>query len=77
MENPLVGLRVDGSVNVFLADSREECREAVVVVLAPLFEWMVVTPRALNSESQEELSGVFNLFVDLVHFAVPDDGGID
>ena len=39
----------------------EERREAVVVLLAPLLERMVVAAGALNAQAQEELGRVFEL----------------
>ena len=43
------------------ADLGEERREAVVVLLAPLLERMVVAAGALNPQAQEELGRVFDL----------------
>ena len=57
----------------FAADLREERREAVVVVLAPLLERMMVALRALQPHAEEELRGVFELLLRLLHLAIPGD----
>ena len=56
--------------------AREECREAVIVVLAPFLEGMMVALGALEAESEKELGGVFDLFIELVDLAVPSDGRV-
>ena len=43
------------------ADLREERREAVVVLLAPLLERMVVAAGTLDAQAQEQLGRVFDL----------------
>ena len=73
VEDAFVGLSFDGAINILLRNSRKKCREAVVIVLTPFFEWMVMTPCTLNSKPEKKLSSVFDLLVDLVNFTVPDD----
>ena len=51
--------------------AREEGREAVVVLLAPLFERMVMAAGTLDSQAQEQLGRVFDLLVAVLHFAIP------
>ncbi len=55
------------------ADLREERREAVVVLLAPLLERMVMAAGTLNPQAEEQLGRVFDLLVDVLHLAIPGD----
>src|SRR5690606_30643916 len=78
VEDPLLGRAgVSSAGEVLAADAAEEGGEAEVVVLAPLLEWVVMAAGALNPQAQEQLRDVFHLLVDLVDFAVPDDGRVE
>src|SRR4051812_38235411 len=48
-------LLLAGIFRRFAPHPRKECCEAVVIFLAPLFEWMVMTTGTLNAHAQEEL----------------------
>ena len=69
MEDPLFA----GLHALLAADPREERREAVVILLAPFLERMMMAAGALNPQPEEELGRVFHLLVDLLHLAIPGD----
>ncbi|MCS1407922.1 MAG: hypothetical protein M2R45_01085 [Verrucomicrobia subdivision 3 bacterium] len=70
-DDVFTGARSRGST-----DSREERREAVVVVLTPFFKGMMVTLSTLESNAEEELGSVFDLFVEFLDLAISSDGWV-
>src|SRR5207237_8635637 len=57
------------------SDAREERRHAVVILLAPFLERMVVAAGTLDPQAEEQLGGIFHLLVDHPHLLVPGDAG--
>ena len=55
------------------AHAAEECRETIIVILAPALEGMVVALRALHSHAEEKLCHVFDLILGILHALVPRD----
>jgi hypothetical protein len=54
----------------------EEGGEAVVVLLAPLLEGMMMALGALHARAEEELRDVFHLLLLLLHLTIPRDGRV-
>ena len=54
-------------------DLAEERGEAVVVLLAPLLERMMMALRALHAHAEEELRHVLELLLRLLHALIPSD----
>ena len=75
-EDPLVANLVVATDDVLAADAAEERRQAVVIVLTPLFKRVVVATGTLDSQTQEQLRHVFDLLIGLIDFAIPRDGRI-
>ena len=61
----------------FLPSERgEERREAIVILLTPLFERMVVTLCALQADAGKKLRHILELLLRFLHRTVPRDRGI-
>src|SRR5438094_5940804 len=60
----------------FMAYLREKRGKAVVILLAPFLEGVMVALGALHSSAEEELRGVFEFGLWIAHALVPDDSGI-
>ena len=61
---------------VFVADLSEKRGEAVIILLAPFLERMMMTLRALQSHAEEKLRGVFEFRLRFAHLTIPGDGGV-
>ena len=74
MKDPL---RISKPVRVFLAaNTAEEGLVAIVVLLAPALERVMMTPRALDPHPEEQLGGVFDLLLGFVYRPLPADSRV-
>src|SRR5436190_10946111 len=60
----------------FAVHLTEEGGEAVVILLTPFFERVVMALRALQSHAEEKLRGVLQFRLRLAHVVIPGDGRI-
>src|SRR5690606_6471756 len=65
-----------GDGSLLPADPREIGRKPVVVLLAPLFKWMVVAASTLDAQTEKQLRRVLDLSRLILHFPVPGGGRI-
>src|SRR5712692_6381257 len=54
----------------------EESREAVIILLTPLFVRVMMALRALEPQPKEQLRGVFQLRIGIIYLAVPRHGRV-